>query len=949
MKIFKVILGVCLGVLALYSADTMAVDDVARAATRGIAQNTTAGAIRTPQQNSQTNATTRTTNQRDTARSVVNTQIKTTDARKNSKTRTITGKNVIQRPEISGSVVSRTTVAPQSPSRTLNTRNLTRTKQPRTATRGATTAAATRKARSTVRAATNESGVRATAYQKCREIYYDCMDEFCANKDTNLRRCACSARASEFSGVKQQLSDIEDKMLDFNQRLLMVNMDAKDVEAINTATIGEDTYYSAQDKTKSKQTLNDISKKLNTTFGDDNSTNSALAAISLSLNADTAFDSVNSLSGASTAVKSGGALYNAAMPVCREMALEVCTDEEFNLAVSGYQMQIEQDCNTVSKAYQSKVDQARTKVFESSALLDISRLDAYQTRNSDDILTCKKKMLDLLYDDSVCGANMERCLDITGRYIDPSTGTAFLTPNLSDLDTLIARPENGQTWVSVNSGNAFLTYLKDKKTYLEAATKNCQDIADKVWDAFIEDALAQIKLAQGAKLQEIRQACTTLTTECLTNASDSITDFDTRALSIFGVAATRTALAMCADVQTACDALLGAEGDTSWSTGIADANTVKTYESIISSCNLVGQNCIIQACRSISGNFGLCEDIEFAPNRHAILERTACWNEVVNCVASAGGDSIMSAINLLGKSATSSHKYAFYDDMYATNTPAHIYDLCENECGAGSDDTTCATCRIAERIWGNCQYEPSVTQNEENRILTSGSISTLLMWFAKNTNTDTHAKNCLNTRCTAGNAHLTNTGQIDCVADSELSNVTSDGRYCQVPPDVRMNIVATGSNEDVTNCCFNGNGSTYIQDPGSTDTGICCEAGHKMLLINNKPICVPAGVTKIKTALDNADLDTQIVCIGNDTFTGNNTPDGDYPNGKQVRCNGTFIKIKGQKYYSEPTKTGSGTGGSRHTPVMYYYPEYNSVPASINISNHLPNYFVGYDVVTTTE
>ena len=555
MKIFKVIFGVCLGVLALYGSRATAVDDMARAATRGIAQNTTNTTNRGNQPDIQKTNTLRATSVRNTARSTTGTDTKTSDMRPSAKSRTTTAPKLVQRTSTSGNVVSRST-SPKSGTRTLGSRNATRVQSARQGTRGAATMAATRKARSTVRATTNESGVRATAYQKCREIYYDCMDEFCANKDTNLRRCACSARASEFSGVKQQLSNIEDKMLDFNQRLLMVNMDAKDVEAINTATIGEDTYYSAQDKTQSKQTLNDISKKLNTTFGDDNSTNSALAAISLSLNADTAFDSVNSLSGASTAVKSGGALYNAAMPVCREMALEVCTDEEFNLAVSGYQMQIEQDCNTVSKAYQSKVDQARTKVFESSALLDISRLDAYQTRNSDDILTCKKKMLDLLYDDSVCGANMERCLDITGRYIDPSTGTAFLTPNLSDLDTLIARPENGQTWVSVNSGNAFLTYLKNKKNYLESATKNCQDIADKVWDAFIEDALAQIKLAQGAKLQEIRQACTTLTTECLTNASDSITDFDARALSIFGVAATRTALAMCADVQTACDALL---------------------------------------------------------------------------------------------------------------------------------------------------------------------------------------------------------------------------------------------------------------------------------------------------------------------------------------------------------------------------------------------------------
>ena len=74
---------------------------------------------------------------------------------------------------------------------------------------------------------------------------------------------------------------------------------------------------------------------------------------------------------------------------------------------------------------------------------------------------------------------------------------------------------------------------------------NCRDIADQVWGYFIEDALGQIKLAQGRKIEEMRQSCTRLTTECLSNAFDSLTQFDARSLSIFGVDADRTINAMC--------------------------------------------------------------------------------------------------------------------------------------------------------------------------------------------------------------------------------------------------------------------------------------------------------------------------------------------------------------------------------------------------------------------
>ncbi len=933
MKVFKIILGVCLGALALYGADAMAVDDVARAATRGSAQNITAMPARTNTSNIQKNTTARQqTAQRESDRNA--SESKTVSTRATSKARTTT-QNIAGRTGSSGNVISRSTTSPQRSVKTPPVRSLTRapTRNLTGAVRGAVTSAATRRSRAAVRAATGESGVRTNQYQKCREIYYDCMDEFCANKDSNLRRCACSSRASEFDGAKRQISRIEDKMLDFNQRLLMVNMDAQDVNAINTATIGEDAFYATKDKTKSKQALDDIAKKLNRAFDDDNSGGSALSPISLSLNADSAFDSVDSMLGAGATNKIGASLYNAALPVCREMAMEVCTEDEFSLAIGGYQMQIEQDCNTVSKSYQSQAEQARSKVFESGALLDISRLDAYQTRNSDDILTCKKKMLDSLTDNSVCGQNMEKCLDITGRYIDPTTGSAFLTTSLADLDALITRPDSGQTWTSVNSGNAFLTFLNNKKTYLESATKNCQDIADKVWNAFIEDALAQIKLAQGAKLQEIRQSCTTLTTECLTNASDSITEFDARALSTFGIAATRTAITMCADVQNACAALLDADGDTSWSGGIAGANTVKTYESIISSCNLVGQNCIIQACRSISGNFGLCEDIQFSANRHAILERTSCWNEVLDCVASAGDELIMSSIDLLGKSAATP-KYAFYDDLYDADET--IYDICNNECGNTSDDITCAKCRIAERIWGNCEHAPSVTQDSENRILASNNASTLLMWFAKNTNTLDNPRSCVNVRCSNGEMYQTADGMV-CVSENNQGDITDDGRYCPAP-NTQMTI-SNDNNGPLTNCCFNSNqNSSYIQNAGGPD--ICCENGT----LNNN-ICVPSGVNATRI-MENNTTNEVLICIGANGLTDGGTPTTDYPNGEVARCNGTFIKVKNGYLYSEPGRTGSGTGGTNYTPSMYYYKAHNTGGGYQQISNPdgYQSYFVGYNL-----
>jgi uncharacterized protein YpuA (DUF1002 family) len=186
----------------------------------------------------------------------------------------------------------------------------------------------------------------ATNYKKCREVYYSCMDEFCANKDSQLKRCACSVRAHDFDKIKQNMSSVEDNILTFNERLLSVNMDKEDAAAVSQATEGEIAFQKS-DNSDSKGILDEISKKLKASTTDTN-VNKNLSAISLSLDTDSAFDSIDSSLGASTSIKEGAELYSAALPVCREMVAEICDDEGAAIAESGYQMAVEQDCNTVS-------------------------------------------------------------------------------------------------------------------------------------------------------------------------------------------------------------------------------------------------------------------------------------------------------------------------------------------------------------------------------------------------------------------------------------------------------------------------------------------------------------------------------------------------------------------------------------------------------------------------
>ena len=850
----------------------------------------------------------------------------------------------------------------------------------RTATQNTNTGRKTSRTNNTriARAGTNTeeivNAITSRNFSACRDIFFECMDEFCANKDSTLKRCACSSRIHDFDKTKEQLSQVEDKLLEFSQRLLTVSMDKEDAMALNTATEGE-IAYATDDTSKSKKMLDEIAKKLNASFNNSNF-DQGLNAISLSLNADAAFDSVDSMMGASTTTKSGTELYNAALPICREMAMEVCSQSDLEIAESGYQMSIAQDCNTVEKSYQTQNDQARAKIKESSALLDMSRLNIHQERNSDDILTCKTKMLEMLTDTTVCGTDMSKCLDISGKYIDPTTGQAFLTESLAELQNLITRPAPDQTWTGTQANREFVLFLESKKIYLEPAMENCQDISTYVWDAFIEDALAQIKLAQEAKLQEVSQSCTTLTTQCLDDANKTITDFDARALSIFGVKADVTINAMCSDIKNMCTGLMAAistenkpAGEkTDWTSGMDAIATEKSYATILSTCREVGKNCIIQACTAISGNFGLCENIDTSINRKSIVSRRACWNEVEQCIRDAGSDTI-SAIMAQEKRKSDASGGDIYQELYGFSRDNnncktmsgdicinfdtditigyaedgklllptdkestgykynhYLYDWCQMDATTTWTDLDWEICRLTEQIWGNCETRPGNEETPRNKIIINNEINpdneTLLSWFARNTNTEEEIDSCRDTTCGYGFEN----SDGECIP---IGSKSDDGRYC--PSNEGYDRIVTTDGQ--TNCCS----STYYDQEQNRTTKITNTINNK-----TKEMCCIYGAATVETTKNanyasdgtsgttvgqicnptsstlNSSAKTELVfTAGNkDYYCVGGTVTPDTTSGPTLGCaGGKWVAInKNDNTYSLPTKTDITS-----TPLNFYY------------------------------
>ena len=621
---------------------------------------------------------------------------------------------------------------------------------------------------------------------------------------------------------------------------MIVNLDKEDAAAINVASEGE-LAFAKKDSSESEKLLKKITDALNTSG--DSKINNNLS--SLSLDMDSAWDSVDSTSGIATTSKNGIDLYNAALPVCIDMAKEICSDEELDIAQSGYKLTIQQDCNTVAKSYNSQYNNAMNKIHESSALLDMARLNAYQQRNSDDVLTCKKKMLEQLSDESVCGKNLYKCLDTTGQYINPSTGEAFLSENLYNLTNLLTTPGENETWAKVGQNDKFVSFLTTKKKFLEPAMEQCQDMADTIWKEFIGDALAQIKLAQNAKLEEVRQSCTKLVAECKTGKQETLADFDNRALSTFSVIADTTVNAVCKNVESSCVSLLNNLGDVNneWKEGMVKVAADISYEKIIETCTTVGQNCIIQQCNGSAGNFSLCEDSASSPRR-AILQRKACWDEVVACVKQAANlDDISTDII---KDRNNFYKSTYYinntEDIDET-TMEYIPKLCSS---------TDKACLLAEKIWGNCQYDDSFTLvtnssitgktisvgeqtysfKDTNKILSNTTGSSLLSWFATNTGTQNNFDSCNVSSCPVNYAKVGSNCSL--IEKQEDVKGTPDGvdvyfeEYVINTPGGK-NYCASAVKDYWGNCCTSG--QYYTVSYANTSFPVCVPENKKALAV----------------------------------------------------------------------------------------------------------------------
>ncbi len=244
----------------------------------------------------------------------------------------------------------------------------------------------------------------------------------------------------------------------------------------------------------------------------------------------------------------------------------------------------------------------------------------------------------------------------------------------------------------------------------------------------------------------------------------------------------------------------------------------------------------------------------------------------------------------------------FYDYLYESTQDTD--DICN--CLISTSD--CKTCRIAEQIWGNCEFAPTTSlsaADSHNKIKTTASDDneTLLAWFATNTGTEMEKDSCRDTSCGIGFVPQYDeiTGIITCISDK---NVSSDGGVCATN---QIKITDT-----ITNCCWKNSTTAGEKD----DYGNCCATGDVMN-ISGTNICIPADTSSATQVLETeitdgnyyTDSEYKLVCIGNITSESATT---EFPAGQKLNCSGRYIFIDKDGKYISPDYQNDGSETPNH-------------------------------------
>ncbi len=404
----------------------------------------------------------------------------------------------------------------------------------------------------------------------CQAQYNECMDQFCAVVDANQKRCSCSANLAKYAKAQKAVEDANAELNDVAQRIRYVGLSADEIRAIMSATEAELEMGKTTDSTQTRSMLDDIAEMIKDPTSSTNLSGTTSVDSLLDMDFDFSSDSSDIFSldlftqnGGDISSKRGRALYNEAKKRCKTV-LNRCKDaggtEE---QISGnYDLAIDKDCVAYEQGLTKLNETLKNNVRSANLMLQKARLAVLQNKNQYDIRGCIGALENCMLDDMVCGANYEKCIDPTKRFIDEN-GKVILGRNIANITAFMENYDNSNinsdfikasvnnTTCDAGDGACIVNYLLTKIGTGATAKSGglCRAVLDKCQDYtytqngktstynpynevvvnYIQRAMVNIKSAQSKIISNYASSCLNDVQDCYNEQNSQITSWSSAA------------------------------------------------------------------------------------------------------------------------------------------------------------------------------------------------------------------------------------------------------------------------------------------------------------------------------------------------------------------------------------------------------------------------------------
>jgi len=387
-------------------------------------------------------------------------------------------------------------------------------------------------------------------YYSCRDAYFTCMDQFCANQNETYRRCVCSSQLSNIQAKEKLLSQTANSLQDFQDlNIDSISKTSGEVKAMLSASAGESAI--TQDTSNSSKTLNNISDILKKTKQKSLST---AGQLDIAGDIKSIWTTTDFIGGSNIANLTGEALYNAVHAQCAELVTQNCPSDDLKMITSAYGMYIENDCAILADNINSKITTANAAIRATRHEMQDARLENYDTHNSLTVNDCIARVRQDMTASTACGDGYIHCLDFTGKYLNMTTGEPIYSPDFYQLGEQISLSgdilKNSENTKTINA-------LNQKRMFAQNSLDLCTDNADEVWDEFLRQALVEIYQGQQQRIQNVKTECLQVVNDCYLQKSDTLKKFSDSSSSILLGHTLELSEEMCAEKLNTCSNLYG--------------------------------------------------------------------------------------------------------------------------------------------------------------------------------------------------------------------------------------------------------------------------------------------------------------------------------------------------------------------------------------------------------